>query len=243
MSATIPTPPAPPTPPTPIVPPPPGPEAAQSAPSLMARALSLATALNLHLAGVAVLVLLNLYLILHMIFVWQGLGANNDAALDQEHVRMIAAQLAARPLRGLDKKLVTSTQEADAFYATRLPYADSEVAAEVGNLAHQTGVRWTHAEYAYSTVLSGKYALTQVSMDASVSGDYRPIVLFINALERNRRFFVINGINLTGQQTGQVNLRIRLTTYLRPPEAGELSAEVGEPNNAKDPEGGKGGQP
>jgi hypothetical protein len=65
-----------------------------------------------------------------------------------------------------------------------------------------------------------------MSIDASVSGDYRPIVEFINAVERDKVFFVINGINLTGQQTGQVNLRIRLTTYLRPANANELSAEM-----------------
>ena len=87
-------------------------------------------------------------------------------------------------------------------------------------------MHYTHAQYAYSPALSGKDALTQVSIDASVSGDYRPIVLFINAVERDKVFFVINGINLTGQQTGQVNLRIRLTTYLRPPNPDELSAEM-----------------
>ncbi|MGA7156779.1 MAG: hypothetical protein WBY53_08045 [Acidobacteriaceae bacterium] len=212
-------------------------------PSLTARAKALATTLNLHFAGVAVLAVLDLYLIVHLIFVWQGLSANNADALDQQHVQLIAAQLAAKPLRGLDKKLVASTADANAFYQDRLPYADSQVLAEIGALTRKTGVRWTHAQYAESPVLSGKDALTQVSIDASVSGDYRPIVLFINAIERDKLFFVINGINLTGQQTGQVNLRIRLTTYLRPPNPDELSAEM--PAAAKDagPDSGTGGQP
>jgi len=62
-------------------------------------------------------------------------------------------------------------------------------------------------------------------MDAIISGDYRPVVQFINALERDKQFFVINGINLTGQQTGQVNLRLRMTTYLRDPNAAEMKNE------------------
>ena len=78
-------------------------------PRLTARARALMTALNLHFAGVAVLGLLVLYLIVHLIFIWQGLNANNADALDQQHVQLIAAQLAAKPLRGLDKKLVAST--------------------------------------------------------------------------------------------------------------------------------------
>ena len=192
-------------------------------PRLTARAKALMTALNLHLAGVAVLALVVLYLAIHLVFLWQGLSANNAEALDQQHVQLIAAQLAAKPLRGLDKKLVASTHDANGFYQTRLPYADSQVAAEIGALTKKAGVRWTHAQYAYNPALSGNYGLTGISIDASVSGDYRPIVEFINAVERDKLFFVINGINLTGQQTGQVNLRIRLTTYLRPANPDELS--------------------
>lgn len=195
-------------------------------PRLTARARSLMTALNLHLAGVAVLGLLVLYLIVHLIFLWQGLSANNADALDQQRVQLIAAQISAKPLRGLDTKLVASTHDANAFYETRLPYANSQVLAEVGALTRKAGVRWTHAQYAYTPQLSGNNSLMQMSIDASVSGDYRPIVEFINAVERDKLFFVINGINLTGQQTGQVNLRIRLTTYLRPATSGEISDEV-----------------
>jgi type IV pilus assembly protein PilO len=81
-----------------------------------------------------------------------------------------------------------------------------------------------------------------LSIDASVSGDYRPIVEFINAVERDKLFFVINGINLTGQQTGQVNLRIRLTTYLRPANTDELSASAGG-SDADNADGETGGRP
>jgi hypothetical protein len=55
-------------------------------------------------------------------------------------------------------------------------------------------------------------------MDATLSGDYTPLVQLIHSLERDKMFFVINALTLTGQQTGNVNLRVRLTTYLRPDE-------------------------
>jgi type IV pilus assembly protein PilO len=220
-----------------IVPPPNSSSLERRVPRLTARARAMITTMNLHFGGVAILVLLDLYLILHLIFVWQGLNANNADALDQQRVQLTAAQLAAKPLRGLDMKLVSSTEDADAFYQQRLPYADSQVIAEIGTLEHRAGVHWTHAQYAYNPVLNGNDALTQMSIDASVSGDYRPVVQFINAVERDKLFFVINGINLTGQQTGQVNLRIRLTTYLRPPNPNELTAEL--PTAAAGETGGK----
>jgi type IV pilus assembly protein PilO len=228
-----------------LVPPPESSVPERRVPRLTARAKALMTALNLHLAGVAVLALLDLYLVVHLVFLWQGLSANNAEALDQQHVQLIAAQLAAKPLRGLDKKLVASTHDANGFYETRLPYADSQVAAEIGTLTRKAGVRWTHAQYGYNPVLNGNDALTQMSVDASVSGDYRPIVQFINAVERDKVFFVINGINLTGQQTGQVNLRIRLTTYLRPANPNELSEQVSAAaaNDAGSGNGGTGDQP
>jgi type IV pilus assembly protein PilO len=211
---------------TALVPPPNSSSLERRVPRLTARARAMMTAINLHFAGIALLVLLDLYLIAHLIFVWQALSSNNASALDDQHVQLTAAQLAARPLRGLDTKLVTSTEDADGFYQQRLPSAASQVAAEVGALARRESVHWTRAQYAYAPVLSGNNALTEVTMDASVSGDYRPIVQFINAVERDKIFFVITSINLTGQQTGQVNLRIRMTTYLRPLNPDELTAEM-----------------
>ena len=52
-------------------------------------------------------------------------------------------------------------------------------------------------------------------IDASLSGDYRPLVQVINALERDHMFFLIDSVTLSGQQSGTVNLRLRLRTFLR----------------------------
>jgi type IV pilus assembly protein PilO len=215
-------------------------ERVRRVPRLTARARALLTAMNLHFAGVAALIVLDLYLIVHLAFVWQGVNATNQDAIYAEQARLKAAVIAAQPLRGLDAKLVTSTQDADTFYQKRLPYAVSQVAAELGILTKKEGVRLTRTQYAYSTELSGADSLTEMRIDASVSGDYRPIVQFINAAERDKLFFVINSIN-TGQQTGQVNLRVRLTTYLRAPntkEAGDTAAIAETNAQPSSPEGG-----
>jgi hypothetical protein len=58
--------------------------------------------------------------------------------------------------------------------------------------------------------------LTEISMDASISGDYPSIMRFINSLERDPMFFIIRAMALTGQQGGLVNLRLRVSTWLRP---------------------------
>ena len=144
----------------------------------------------------------------------------------QSHSNQLYGGRYLQPLRGLDTKIAASTGDADAFYTDRLPYAHSQVLSELGRLTQKSNVRLANVQYAENPVLSGANSLTELHMDASVSGDYRPIVEFINALERDKMFFLANGINLSGQQTGMVNLRIRLTTYLRTPSAKEASAQA-----------------
>lgn len=174
--------------------------------------------LNLHFAGVAVLGLVNLYLLAHMAFAWSAASSRNTAALEQQTVAMKTAEIAKKPLEGLDNKLALATINADNFYKQRLPFADSQMVGELGALAKKQGVKLTRTGYTYAPVMAGSAgALTEVRMDASLSGDYRPLVLFINSLERDKMFFLIDGVTLTGQQSGTVGLRLRLTTYLRPP--------------------------
>ena len=56
-------------------------------------------------------------------------------------------------------------------------------------------------------------------MDAGISGNYPQIMHFVNSLERDQTFFVIRAMALTGQQGGLVNLRLRVSTWLRPADA------------------------
>jgi type IV pilus assembly protein PilO len=188
------------------------------------RTRALLTLLNIYYAGVAVLVLVNLYLLIHIGFAWQAATSQNAAAVEQQTVVMKTAEIAKKPLEGLDAKLAQATTESNEFYARRLPFADSEVVGELGMLAKKQDVKLTRVQYAPSEVMSGSTgALTQLRMDASLSGDYRPLMLFINGLERDKMFFLVRGVTLTGEQGGTVGLRLGLVTYLRAPVGSEGS--------------------
>lgn len=187
----------------------------------------LATLLNLHIAGAAVLGLVCLYLLVHMAFAWNAANSENAQALADQTVAMKTAEIARQPLEGLDEKLAQATKDADKFYKQRLPFANSEVAGELGALAKKQGVKLTRANYSYEPVLEGTAGeLTEAKMDVSLSGDYRPLVIFVNALERDKMFFLITGMTLTGQQSGTVGLRLRLTTYLRSPVGAESTEKI-----------------
>ena len=191
------------------------------------KARKLGTLRNLHIAGVVVLGLVNLYLLAHMAFAWRAANSDNAAALADQTIARETARIARQPLEGLDEKLAQATKDADKFYKQRLPFANSEVAGELGALAKKQGVKLIRVQYAYAPVLPGTAGeLTEARMDASLSGDYRPLVLFVNALERDKMFFVITGVTLTGQQSGTVGLRVRLTSYLRSPVGTESSEKT-----------------
>ncbi len=186
------------------------------------------TALNLHFAGLALLALLNVYLLVHMAYLWQTAHSQNADALAQQRVQLKTAQIAAAPLEGLDGKLTRSTDEADNFYQRRLPYAYSQAYSELGRLATKYNAKLTRVSYAYTPLyLNGSQAstqdpsLTEIRMDASLTGDYKPLVQMINELERDKTFFYISALTLTGQQSGTVSLRLKVTSYLRPVKGDE----------------------
>ncbi len=183
------------------------------------------TPLPLHIAGVLVLAALNIYLAAHLAFAYGTIHSNNDDALAVQTAQMKAAEIAARPLRGLDLKLAQAENDQSAFYHDRLPTAYSTVAGQLGDLARKNNVRLTRVQYTQTPALNSTpdYGLTQVSMDATLSGDYRPLMQFLNGLERNKSFFLIGGVTLSGQQSGTVNLRMKILTYLRAPGPGEES--------------------
>jgi type IV pilus assembly protein PilO len=203
--------------------------------SVLAQAKGLLSVLNLHWAGVGVLALVNLYLLAQMGFLWHAAGNHNAGAMAQQRIELKTAEIAALPLRGLDAKLARATEEADKFSRQRLPTSDSDVAAELGALTKTHGVRLTRAQYFHAPMLSGSAAqLTEVRIDATLSGDYRPLVQFINSIERDKLFFVIHTETLTGQQSGIVNLRLGMTTYEQGAAARDQTAAEGENTGGAD---------
>ncbi len=194
------------------------------------------TALNLHWAGVGLLALVNLYLLIHLGVLWSEVRGQSADALAAQRMQLMTAEQLAKPLEGLDAKLKTANIKADRFYAERLPVSYSEIATQLGVLKKEDNVRLAGANYSQEPVLdvSSMGPLTEVRIDARLSGDYIGLVRFLNGLERDKVFFVINGVTLTGQESGKVNLRIKLTTYMRGLSSDEEAARASTPASVSD---------
>jgi Tfp pilus assembly protein PilO len=116
-------------------------------------------------------------------------------------------------LRGLDKHIEDSRAQMRTFYSKRIPPNYSSIASRIGELSLKGPVRLTRVQYTQGAASSD---LTEIVMDAGITGEYPQIMRFVNSVERNQTFFVIRGLSLTGQQGGLVNLRLRVSTWLRP---------------------------
>jgi type IV pilus assembly protein PilO len=175
--------------------------------------------LNLHIAAVAVLAIANLALLIQLALAWNTLRTNRPEELELRKTELRTAELQTKPLRNLPERVADSTTGAGRFYDARVPGADSAILAELGALEQKANVRLSRVQTSFAPALRD---VTEVRMDASVSGDYTSVMRFINSVERDKMFFVIDGLTLTGQQGGLVNLRLKVTTYLRGADAQHL---------------------
>jgi type IV pilus assembly protein PilO len=190
------------------------------------------TFLNVHLLVVLILAIANIVLFTRLALAWNTLRTDSTEQIQQYQANLKTLELQTAPLRDLPAKVETSEKDALAFYEKRMPSNYSSISAELVQLADQNHVRQAHLTYTPTPALPG---LVQVALDASLAGEYAPIMRYINGVERNKLLFVINGLTLAGQQGGNVNVRLRMTTYIHAANAESLTppAEEGSPDEAK----------
>ena len=134
----------------------------------------------------------------------------------QQELQQSWLQLKSResaPWRGLDQKIPIAQRQIEDFYRERFPAEDSTISADLGKVASETGVRMSAVKYAQKD--AGLEGIERMEIEADVSGDYVQLVRFINALERNRLFFIVDDLELGNEQAGTVKLQIKVETYLR----------------------------
>jgi Tfp pilus assembly protein PilO len=176
----------------------------------------LASPLTWHYVGLGILLLAVIFLGTRFVLDWAATSSRTTDALSEKQVQLKALELQTAPLRGLDKRIDVARQQIKDFYAHRIPANYSEIASQIGELEVRSGVHLTRLNYAQKPPQNN---LSEITLDAGITGEYPQIMRFINSLERDKILFVIRGMGLTGQQGGAVNLRLQLSTWLRPADA------------------------
>jgi type IV pilus assembly protein PilO len=139
-----------------------------------------------------------------------GSAASRKQDLNVLWVQLQSKTHQVEPLRGLDKKIPVAAQQIDQFYKERFPAHDSDVAEAIGNLAKEDGVKIQSAKYVWDD--PDPVGLRRVEIEAAMQGDYGQLARFLNGLERNKIFFIVNSVGLA-EQNGPVILQMKLETY------------------------------
>lgn len=117
------------------------------------------------------------------------------------------------PLKDLPEKVSLAGQEIGDFYKKRFPSQNSQILTEIGKLASANGVRIEQGTYKPGDEVT--VGLQPIQMEYNLGGSYTSLARFINALERDDMFFIINSVTLGGDPQGPVKLSVKLETYLK----------------------------
>jgi Tfp pilus assembly protein PilO len=192
----------------------------------------LASPLTLHIAGFVALLALAVGLAIRLGFDWSAMDTSSQQVLANKQVDLRALELQTRPLRGLDQRVEKTRKQIHEFYQKRIPPNYSSIDARINELQVASDVRLSRVQYTQGEQGPG---LTEITMDASISGNYPAIMRFVNSIERDPMFFIVRAMGLTSQQGGLVNLRLRVSTWLRPADAAASGLPITPPDNAHPP--------
>lgn len=142
-----------------------------------------------------------------------GSAESRRAQMTQLQAELDTKTREVEPLRGLDQKIVTAKQQIADFYRDRFPGQLSAVGDELGKVASSHGTKIEQAKYDLKAATA--MGLQPVEIDGTFSGNYTNLMQFINGLEREKIFFIVESVNLSDAQGGQVRLQMKLQTFVK----------------------------
>jgi Tfp pilus assembly protein PilO len=119
------------------------------------------------------------------------------------------------------QKIPAIQKDCDRFEQSLAPESTgySEVSAELGALAAKSGLQLESRTFHQSDV-KGR-GLTEVEIEAAVSGSYVGVVKFLNALQRSGNVYAVESLaaksanEVSGAQRGEVRVSLHIKTYFR----------------------------
>lgn len=118
------------------------------------------------------------------------------------------------------EKMPTIKKDCDRFEHSLFPAATgySAVTSELGDIAKKSGLQIETLGLKQKEIPDR--GVTEISMDASVTGDYKNVVLFLNGVQRSPNLYVVDSLGLGSENTNQapsgaVKVALHLKTYFR----------------------------
>jgi hypothetical protein len=90
----------------------------------------------------------------------------------------------------------------------------SSITSEISDFSHHVGVSIENLNFR-SAEITGR-GITELEIDATVTGSYRSVVRFINALQRSNNLYVVQRLALaSGQGSGESSGTLRVSLHIK----------------------------
>jgi len=170
------------------------------------------------IAGVTLLVLGDIAL---GAYTWQAASAPEtpQQVFTEQSLRLKLLKADIERAQGIRAGIPKNQKDYDQFEHSLFPASTgySSVTSELGTIARKAGVQLEGKAFKEDNV--EKRDLTEVTMDATVSGDYKNVIEFLNGIQRSGNYEV-DSLNLASENlnkgpSGIIKVAVHLKTYFR----------------------------
>jgi len=116
----------------------------------------------------------------------------------------------------IQKDLPGIEQQDDLFFHEQfrpLPTGYSGLISDLNSLAVGAGLRMDSTTFDQHAADS--HGVVQVNISESVEGNYQSLVSYLNALQRSKNFYILDGLGLSSSTEGSVKLTLQLRAFFR----------------------------
>jgi Tfp pilus assembly protein PilO len=172
------------------------------------------------IAGVALLVVADVSLGAYS-WQWASAPQTPQQLFAQQSLQLKLLQADIDRAQKIRADIPAIQKDCDQFEHSLFPASSgySSVTSELDTIARKAGVQLEGKAFKEAEV--EKRNLTEVSMDATVSGDYKNVVEFLNGLQRSSSIYEVDSLNLASENinkgpAGVIKVAVHLKTYFRP---------------------------
>lgn len=122
--------------------------------------------------------------------------------------------------KAIQQSTPTAQADCDKFEKSLLPAStgDSTVAEELGVIASKAGLQISGVNYHHKEIPAR--GLTEVELEATISGDYSGVVRFLNGLQRSDNVYTVDSLALASESqsqgpSGMIRVTLHMRTYFR----------------------------
>ena len=165
------------------------------------------------LMGLAILIATDAALALYSMRSAAGF-LRNDLVTHKAQIKLLKADV--QRAQAIQRSMPQTKADCERFENSLFPSAAgySAVTDELTELEKHSGLQIASLAF-HPKVLPGR-DLVEVEVDATVNGDYKAVVRFLNGLQRSKNFYIVDGLTLASELPGQHDAGgLRVALHLR----------------------------